>query len=1087
MFFNRYKMIKDSFVVTLLSFTLIFNTGYLYAGDGGGDVHGGTYLGGTTADGGDVPHGEETKPEADENPAFDGDPVSLFNGEYVLLRQGLKIPGRDIDINAFHTYRSQRNFNGRYGYGWFFNYDIKIRKLSSGNILFIDNTGRKIEYIKNGFEYRKSVRCCEDVILQNPNGTYTKTLKTGMRYEFDLNGNLTSISDPNDNTIQFEYSAAGKLPIVGVSKYMMTLTSSVIAYEYRLEKIADTSGRQITFDYDSLGRLTKITDPASRETTYTYDADNNLIKITDSAGDFYIYAYDVDHNMTSITDPRGYTELQNSYDVNDRVVSQIYNGATFGFEYDIETHTTIVTEPNLSKTFYQMNDKGNSVKVIKDYENLKITTEKTYDSDMNLMSEKNPKGHTTNYTWDTKGNMLTMTDHLVGIQTFTYDPVFNRIKTITDELGRVIFFDYDARGNLVKITDPLLKETTFTYDPANGDLLSTTNAYNKTTNFTYNVHGDLTEIRDPLNYTQNFTYDILGNIKSVIDHNDQTTSCEYNDKNELITITDPLNHITRMTYDKNGNRTSVEDAFNRVTNFEYNDYDHLIQITDALNNTISYAYDTNWNITSVTDAENNTTLKAYDLFNRVVNITDAMNNETSMTYDAHDNLASITDARLNTTTYTYDELNRLIRTTYPDTTFEALTYYKTGTLESKTVRDSRTITYAYDELNRLTTTTYPDSTQTVFGYDDLGRLISAVNPSSTISYSYDAFHRVLQYIQDGKTIEYEYDGAGNKTKITYPDASFITREYDPRNQIDIIRDSSNAVIADYTHDKVKQRSRINLANGTAAEYNYNAIYRLTNLTNKIVSPDTTFSSYAYTHDKAGNRKTMTALDGIHSYTYDIIFQLTGVDYPIVAAFPDTVYNYDKTGNRITTANGETVNYTANNLNQYTTVNGTFFLYDINGNLTQDQIRIYVYDIENRLIQTTAPVGTFSYAYDAFDRRVSLFGSSETTKYIYDNNQVIAEYNGSDILLRKFVYGSGIDEPVVIETFGGKFYYHFDGLGSVSGLTNSSGNIIEKYAYDIFGTPEIKSSTGTILLESSVGNPYLFTGRRFDAGTGNYYY
>ena len=47
------------------------------------------------------------------------------------------------------------------------------------------------------------------------------------------------------------------------------------------------------------------------------------------------------------------------------------------------------------------------------------------------------------------------------------------------------------------------------------------------------------------------------------------------------------------------------------------------------------------------------------------------------------------------------------------------------------------------------------------------------------------------------------------------------------------------------------------------------------------------------------------------------------------------------------------------------------------------------------------------------RRVSktVYGSPDvTTKYCYDGGQVIAEYDGSDNLLRKFIYGPGINEP-----------------------------------------------------------------------------
>jgi RHS repeat-associated protein len=62
--------------------------------------------------------------------------------------------------------------------------------------------------------------------------------------------------------------------------------------------------------------------------------------------------------------------------------------------------------------------------------------------------------------------------------------------------------------------------------------------------------------------------------------------------------------------------------------------------------------------------------------------------------------------------------------------------------------------------------------------------------------------------------------------------------------------------------------------------------------------------------------------------------------------------------------------------------------------------------------------------------------------------------------------------------GQRYYYHYDGLGSVVALSNINGQIVESYSYDIFGQP---SNT------SSVGNPYLFTGRNYDSETGLYYY
>ncbi len=59
-----------------------------------------------------------------------------------------------------------------------------------------------------------------------------------------------------------------------------------------------------------------------------------------------------------------------------------------------------------------------------------------------------------------------------------------------------------------------------------------------------------------------------------------------------------------------------------------------------------------------------------------------------------------------------------------------------------------------------------------------------------------------------------------------------------------------------------------------------------------------------------------------------------------------------------------------------------------------------------------------------------------------------------------------------------YYYHFNGLGSVIALSDSTGSIVEQYSYDVFGEPN---------RVSDVNNPYLFTGRRIDPETANYYY
>ena len=137
----------------------------------------------------------------------------------------------------------------------------------------------------------------------------------------------------------------------------------------------------------------------------------------------------------------------------------------------------------------------------------------------------------------------------------------------------------------------------------------------------------------------------------------------------------------------------------------------------------------------------------------------------------------------------------------------------------------------------------------------------------------------------------------------------------------------------------------------------------------------------------------------------------------------------------------------------------------------------------------------SYRYDFAGRRISKTVAGVTTKYWYDGDQVIAEYeyddvNDVDVLVRKYVYGPGIDEPICLIDIaheGAIYYYHYDGLGSVVALSDGAGNIVERYTYDVFGEPTILAPNGEPRTISSYGNPYMFTARRYDDETGLYYY
>jgi RHS repeat-associated protein len=102
--------------------------------------------------------------------------------------------------------------------------------------------------------------------------------------------------------------------------------------------------------------------------------------------------------------------------------------------------------------------------------------------------------------------------------------------------------------------------------------------------------------------------------------------------------------------------------------------------------------------------------------------------------------------------------------------------------------------------------------------------------------------------------------------------------------------------------------------------------------------------------------------------------------------------------------------------------------------------------------------------------------------------------------RFYIYGPGIDEPVMIYnvTTASIYLYMYDRLGNVAGLLNyTTGALVERYEYDVFGKATVHTSAGAdgewmtdddvTSSTSSVGNPYMFTGRRYDSEIDKYYY
>ena len=240
------------------------------------------------------------------------------------------------------------------------------------------------------------------------------------------------------------------------------------------------------------------------------------------------------------------------------------------------------------------------------------------------------------------------------------------------------------------------------------------------------------------------------------------------------------------------------------------------------------------------------------------------------------------------------------------------------------------------------------------------------------------------------------------------------------------------------------------------------------------------------------------------YQYDGLYQLVQVWYGADATEPGSITNYnslqdydlDRMGNPLAvTEDSDTTDYGPHNgsqltnaLNQYEEVDEEPIGYDLRGNVLADPNSVYTYDILNRQTTVSNTNGLTEYIYDARGRRVAKVQDSATTHFIYDTSyRVIEERNSSETLLATYTYGQGMDEPLTMERDSQTYYYHRDALGSITEVSNSSGSIVERYEYDVYGEVTIFDGSYVTQTTSTIGNPYLFTARRFDPESGNYYY
>ena len=886
------------------------------------------------------------------------------------------------------------------------------------------------------------------------------------------NGNLTKITYPEVMTdeglenpeIDFTYNTYGQIE---------TITSPddiVIKYEYydtgfendpsygRLRKAIMDYGAYpslniiVEYEYDDLGRPIEITDPENNVTKYTYDTLGQL---------------------TQIEAPAPFNHLTKfSYNKNKKLtkVEREYGGTwqTFRYFYDILDKVIYTTNP-LSDMTQMVYDKNRRLTCVRDMEGNDTTRE--YDGIGLPWKLTDAKNGITEYKYTENNQTKEIKDAKGQITSYDYD-AYGRLETITYEDDTTEEFEYDETSNLTHYTNRKGETIDYGHDALNR-VISKKRGTEATIDLLYDIAGRLVEVDNDTD-TSGFIYDRIGRLEEVIDTESRSISYEYNNLSRRTELTYPDDSYITYEYDELSRLTDIKgDGGETLAHY---DYDELSRRTGLeLGNNTDLVYD-------------------YNLGNRLTSLTNNLNDAggTTLTFDyTHDKVGNrLTMAKNGVTgSYIYDDLYQLYHGEYCTSLDNGLVaHWKLDDGTGTTAEDS-----AGNNDGTVNGATWTDGkiygALSFDGSDDYVQITEDNLPSSgpvTVSLWVNAYH-------DRDTCWLHYNVG---------DIHFTIGSTDNGTGRLVIKDSGNNNYCNYLGGVNCNNQWVHIAAVFDSDGLIEKVYRKgVECPNRYSYPNT---GYYYPGWSISGTSTRLGRQGDSGNYYNGIMDdvrvygraLNEDEISALAVSGYEKFYHDALGNRseVEDENG-TAFYIPNELNQYVSAGGTYFSYDDNGNLTSDGTNSYTYDCENRLTSATTPDYTVTGVYDFFGRRIEKMvddGSTiTTTKYTYDGFSVIAEYDGSDTLLRKFVYGPGIDKPVAMIVVDGQtetwYYYHYDSLGSVMALSDSDRNIVESYNYSAFGKTKIFGENHVEISASAIGNPFMFTGRRFEEKTGLYYY
>jgi RHS repeat-associated protein len=948
-------------------------------------------------------------------------------------------------------------------------------------------------------------------------------------YSYDASDNLTSVQDPNLHTTTMTYDGRHNMltrtapaPLSYQESWTYDAMNDPLTYQ-------DGRGQTTSYGYDTAGNLTSktlpdpdgagpltapvigygrdpagtgllvsLTDPNNRTTHYGYDSQGNLTSITSPLGEVTTMGYDTVGRMTSRVDGRG--------NVSGCGCAAAH---TTSFGYDNADHLTSETDPGLPAKSWLYDPAGNLQKVTDQNGH---HTDYGYDADERLSTVTAPDGTSvTSYGYDNVGNLQSRTDANSHVTSYGYDNA-GRLTTVTQPtitppgFTPVWTYGYDAAGNRTTMLDPNGATATTSYDQLNRptQISYSGGASTPTVGYSYDADSNRTQLTDG-DGTVTYSYDYDNRLTSASRvHNGGGT--------------DTFNYA----YDPAGNITSRTYPDNTVVSYSPDNDERLASMTVGTATT-SYGYDPAGNLTTTTLPSGNgyVETRAYDNADRLTEVKNAKGasvlSDFTQTLDNVGNPLTITrsGATSSTTVYGYDSRDRLTSVCFQASCPNSF---------------DPQIGWTYDGVgNRLTETRVVTTA--------LGPSSTTVD-STTSSYNQDdqLTQTVAQYANP-YAAQVEADGAGPYWRLGETSGSSFASSLgsytgtwtgSPTLGVSgaLNGDTNKAVTLNGSsqYGTVSNASGLNKTNNFTLEL---WIKRATNAASQAVigKPLTTTTkseNYAIWLDtsnkirfEVGNgssSKTVTSAGAIDTNWHQVTATFASgalklyVDGSLSANATATFTTTATNSSTLDVGRASTSTYYGGSLDEIALYGSaltatqitdhynkghnappsnqtTTYSYDHNGNQTAAGTRTFTYDAANRLATTTSGATTDTYTYDGDNNRLTDTAGSTVTKYIWDTNNPLAqlaiERDGSNNLIRRYSYGAGIS-PVSMTTTAGSFYYHYDPLGNVANLTDSSGVTQWTYNYEPYGNPLATTQNAG----GAPTNPIRYTGQYQDT-TGLY--